>query len=285
MKTFTEPGKTLPDIFVMKALEKLKKINSEGKYICVGLDTDKSKIPSHLLKEDNPILEFNKQIIEATKNSAAAYKINFAFYENYGSEGMKILEETLSIIPIDLLTIADAKRGDIGNTSQMYAKSIYEYFNFDSSTINPLMGKDSVEPFLNYSKKLNFILALTSNSGSIDFQKMELSNGDKLYQWIIKKVREWNTALNCGIVFGATNLKELESNLEQIKELPLLIPGIGAQGGNLKELIGLLFSSNSQTYLINVSRGIIYKSDGFDFAEEAAKELNTLNNFIKETNQ
>jgi orotidine-5'-phosphate decarboxylase len=266
----------------MKATEKLVTVNANGKYICVGLDTNLEKIPSHLLTDKNPVLEFNRQIVEATKNSAAAYKINLAFYECNGTEGLKNLEETLALIPSDILTIADGKRGDIGNTSKMYANSIFERFNFDATTLNPLMGKDSLKPFIDYSDKLNFILALTSNSGSKDFQTEELKSGDKLYQLIIKKVLDWNEQLNCGLVFGATKLSELAENLNLIKNLPLLIPGIGAQGGDLNELSKILFSAYKKYFLINVSRGIIYKSGEVNFAEEAARELNALNTIIKE---
>lgn len=264
----------------MNAIKKLFNSNTGGKYVCVGLDTDLNKLPNHLLKEKNPVIEFNKQIIEATKSFAAAYKINLAFYECNGIEGLKNLEETLAAIPSDILTISDGKRGDIGNTSRMYAKSFFEHFNFDSATLNPLMGRDSLEPFLEYQDKLNFILALTSNPGSEDFQKAELKNGEKLYQYTIKKILEWNINSNCGLVFGATNLLELSDNLELIKNLPILIPGIGAQGGNLNELTKILFGFGLKYFLVNVSRSIIYKSYNENFAEEAASELVSLNKII-----
>jgi orotidine-5'-phosphate decarboxylase len=265
----------------MNALKKLYDANSDGKYICIGLDTDLKKIPEHLLLEKNPVLFFNKQIIEATKSNVAAYKINLAFYECYGTEGLKNLEGTLALIPSDILTIADGKRGDIGNTSKMYAKSFFEYFKFDSVTLNPLMGKDSLEPFLEYSEKLNFILALTSNPGSADFQKEEMKNGEKLFQLTIKKISEWNKNSNCGIVFGATNLNELSENIDLIKDLPTLFPGIGAQGGDFQGLTKTLFISGKTNFLVNVSRGIIYRSKSTDFAEEAARELVSLNEIAK----
>jgi len=267
----------------MEALKKLYNANTKGNYVCVGLDTDLKKIPKHLLIEKKPVAEFNRQIIEATKSYAAAYKINLAFYECYGTEGVKNLEETLRAIPSDILTIADGKRGDIGNTSQMYAMSFYEHFKFDSTTLNPLMGKDSLEPFLEYFDKLNFILALTSNPGSADFQKEQLKNGEKLYQYTIKKILEWNVNSNCGIVFGATNLKELSDNLHLIKNLPILIPGIGAQGGDLNELTETLFGAGINSFLVNVSRGIIYKCENENFAEEAAGELISLNEIINKS--
>lgn len=269
----------------MTAFEKLREINSRGKYICVGLDTELSKIPHYLAGEKNPVYEFNRQIVEATKNLAAAYKLNLAFYENDIFQSQKNLELTLALIPSDVLLIADGKRGDIGNTSRMYAESVFGRFKFDAATLNPLMGKDSLEPFLNYSDKLNFILALTSNPGSADFQKKELKNGSKLYQEIIKKVLEWNERSNCGIVFGATNLNELSENLDLIKTLPLLIPGVGAQGGNLNEVSKTLFSSKKNLFLINVSRGILYKSNNENFAMEARKELFGMNEALKASRQ
>ena len=264
----------------MKAIQKLNSANSLGKYICVGLDTDSGKLPPHLSATKNPVLKFNKSIIEATKDSAAAYKLNLAFYESDGISGLKNLEETLSFIPQEILIIADGKRGDIGNTSKFYAKSIYEHFKFDSATLNPYMGQDSLEPFLSYSDKLNFILALTSNPGSNDFQKQKLNSGNYLYQFVIETVHNWNKNLNCGIVFGATNVNELQKNVNIIKDLPLLIPGVGAQGGSIDDVTGILFSENKTTFLVNVSRGIIQKSTDEDFAEAANNELIILNKVI-----
>ncbi|MCW8822734.1 MAG: orotidine-5'-phosphate decarboxylase, partial [Ignavibacteriaceae bacterium] len=162
----------------------------------------------------------------------------------------------------------------------LYAKSIYEHFDFDSATLNPYMGKDSLEPFLSYTSKINFILALTSNPGSADFQKQQMKGGKYLYQCVIEKIHDWNKNLNCGIVFGATNINELKENLAVIKDLPLLIPGVGAQGGSLEDITRILFSGNKSSFLINVSRGIIQKSLGEDFAEAAKNELATLNKII-----
>lgn len=261
----------------MSSKEKLLKKNQEGKYICVGLDTDLFKIPQHLQSNVNPIFTFNKEIIEATKDFAAAYKINFAFYERDGAKGIEELEKTVSIIPKDILSIADAKRGDIGNTSTMYAKSIYDHFNFDSVTLHPYMGKDSLDPFLNYAEKLNFILVLTSNPGASDFEKLELKNGKFLYQKILEKVNEWNYKNNCGIVFGATKLDELKNNINSFGNLSVLLPGVGAQGGSIEEVVSIFKSENKKSYLINSSRGIIYKSSGKDFAEAARSEIKLLN--------
>jgi len=264
----------------MTAFQKLNSANESGKYICVGLDTDPKKLPSHLYSLKNPVVEFNKRIIESTKDTAAAYKLNLAFYESEGIAGLENLEETLSFIPDNILTIADGKRGDIGNTSSLYARSIFEHFKFDSATLNPYMGKDSLEPFLDYKEKMNFILALTSNPGSADFQKQQLKNGDFLYQEVIKKIHNWNKNSNCGIVFGATNLNELKENLDLIDDLPMLIPGVGAQGGSLQEVTKTLFTVKKYSFLINVSRGIVQKSLGEDFEKVAKNELLSLNQTI-----
>jgi len=266
----------------MNVKEKLNSASQSEKYICVGLDTDPKKLPPHLSSNKNPVLEFNKNIIESTKDLAGAYKLNLAFYESEGVKGLQNLEETLSFIPDNVLTIADGKRGDIGNTSSLYARSIFEHFNFDSTTLNPFMGFDSLEPFIDYKSKLNFILVLTSNPGAVHFQKQEMKNGNYLYQEVLKKIHSWNKDKNCGIVFGATNISELKDNLELIDELPMLIPGVGAQGGSIKEVCKTIFNSNKNLFLINSSRGIIHRSLGEDFAEAARDELFSLNKAISE---
>jgi orotidine-5'-phosphate decarboxylase len=266
----------------MNAKEKLNSANQSKKYICVGLDTDPKKLPSHLASNKNPVLEFNKRIINLTKDLAAAYKLNLAFYESEGVKGLQNLEETLSCIPDNVLTIADGKRGDIGNTSELYARSIFDHFNFDSTTLNPYMGFDSLEPFFNYKNKLNFILVLTSNPGSAHFQKQEMKNGNYLYQEVLKKIHSWNKDKNCGIVFGATNISELKDNLDLIDNLPMLIPGVGAQGGKLADVCTSIFNSNKESFLINSSRGIIHKSLGEDFAKAAREELSSLNKAISQ---
>jgi orotidine-5'-phosphate decarboxylase len=265
----------------MNACELLFKKNYEGKFICVGLDTDINKIPSHFKSSPESIFNFNKIIIESTADSAAAYKLNFAFYEKYGESGFEILKRTIDIIPDDLLIIGDAKRGDIGNTSTMYADSIFNYFSCDACTINPYMGEDSVKPFLEFQDKLVFILALTSNPGANNFEKMKLESGNYLYQEVINKVNEWNSFNNCGIVFGATQVEELKNNLSLINNLPVLLPGVGAQGGSLEEVVHCFRQAERTNFLINVSRGIIYKSREADFAAVAAEELNTLNAKVK----
>ncbi len=265
----------------MNALEKLNSKNSEGKFICVGLDTDFNKIPTQYKESTNPLFEFNREIIENTSHSAAAYKLNFAFYENSGPKGFEELKKTIEIIPGDILIIGDAKRGDIGNTARMYADSIFNYFGCDASTINPYMGDDSVRPFLEFENKLNFILTLTSNPSSVDFEKLKIENGGYLYQQVIKKIAVWNNNKNCGIVFGATHPEELNNNIELIGALPVLLPGVGAQGGSLEDTLHVFSKANRLNFLINVSRGIIYKSSGEDFASAAAEELNILNTKVK----
>lgn len=266
----------------MTSREKILKINDDGKFICVGLDTDLKKIPAFLLKEKNPVLAFNKAIIESTKDYAAAYKINFAFYEQNGAKGFEELEKTLQLIPTNVLSIADAKRGDIGNTSKMYARSVYDHFGFDSVTLNPYMGKDSLEPFLEYEDKINFILILTSNPGANDFEKLKLFDGNYLYQNILDRTNQWNTKKNCGIVFGATKITELKDSINSFGDLTVLLPGVGAQGGSIEEISNLFKSKNRKNYIVNVSRGIIYKSSTEQFAIYAQNEIINLNKIASE---
>ncbi|MBK6912429.1 MAG: orotidine-5'-phosphate decarboxylase [Ignavibacteriales bacterium] len=264
----------------MTAQEKFKKNIIEKKFICVGLDTDPDKLPDHIKKKKDAVFEFNKQIIEATYKNIAAYKINFAFYERYGSKGFDSLLRTVNEIPKDILIIGDAKRGDIGNTSDMYAKALYDHFGFDASTLHPLMGEDSLQPFLNYTNKINFLLALTSNHGASDFEKLKLDSGQFVYQRIIEKANHWNKNKNIGIVFGATQLSELKENINSFDDLYVLLPGVGAQGGSLAEVVREFKNVLSFNFLINVSRGIIYKSTGVDFASAANQELCKMNDQI-----
>ncbi len=261
----------------MTSQQKISSKNNEGKFICVGLDTDISKIPLFLQDDPDGVFKFNQAIIEATKEYAAAYKINFAFYERAGSEGINELERTVELIPDSILSIADAKRGDIGNTSEMYAKSIYEHFNFDAVTLHPYMGKDSLQPFLDFSDKMNYVLVLTSNPGANDFEKLELKDGKLVYQKVLESVNNWNTNNNCGIVFGATKIDDLKSCINDFGNLSVLLPGVGAQGGSLQEVSSVFKNNNRKNYLVNVSRGIIYKSSKADFAEAAQNEIIQLN--------
>ena len=268
------------EIIMQTALEKLNSKFENGFHICVGLDTDINKIPKHLLNQPNPVYEFNKIIIENTAEHAAAYKINFAFYERDGIKGIENILKTLELIPEDVLKIADAKRGDIGNTSQMYAESIFEYYNFDSVTLHPYMGYDSLNPFLSYSDKLNFVLALTSNRGSADFEKLRLDDGKFLFQKVIERVNDWNKDGNCGIVFGATNLDELSENLQNFKNLPVLLPGVGAQGGNLKEIVKVFKNQAKLDYLINISRALLYNDDTEQFGNSVLQGIKQYNRTV-----
>lgn len=266
---------------ITNAVEKLNLKCETNLHICVGLDTDIKKVPVHLRKKSNPVLEFNRSIIDATKNSAAAYKINFAFYEKDGLAGLNNLIETVKYIPDEILIIGDAKRGDIGNTSRMYAQAVFEHFNCDAVTLHPYMGFDSIEPFASYKDKLNFILALTSNEGADDFEKQTMHDGNLLFQNVIKKIHEWNENKNCGLVFGATQIDELKENIELIGELPVLLPGIGAQGGSLEDVANVFSTMNKNNYLVNVSRALIYCSAEKDFADKITMEIRRLNETVK----
>lgn len=261
----------------MKSIHKILTNNKSGKFVCVGLDSDINKIPKFLQKDKDAVFKFNSAIVEATKDYAAAYKINFAFYEQNGSKGFSELERTIELIPANALSIADAKRGDIGNTSEMYARSVYEHFRFDAVTLNPYMGKDSLQPFLDYQDKLNFILVLTSNPGADDFEKLLLKNGKYFYQQILEKINEWNNNKNCGIVFGATKIEELKTNINSFGSLSVLLPGVGAQGGSMSDVKKVFSTNNRDNYIVNVSRSIIYKSNQEDFAEAARNEIILLN--------
>lgn len=265
----------------MEAREKLQENFDKGLHICVGLDTDIKKIPGFLLSSKNPIIEFNKIIIESTAVHAASYKLNFAFYEVNGSKGFDDIAETLELIPEHVLTIADAKRGDIGNTSQMYAQSIFEQLKFDAVTLHPYMGSDSLSPFIQYQDKLNFILALTSNEGANDFEKIKLANNKLLFQQIIETVNEWNIKKNCGIVFGATKLKELEENINSFNSMPVLLPGVGAQGGSLEDVARTFSSRNLNNYLVNISRALLYIDDTPDLGSSVTKAIKDLNSSIE----
>jgi orotidine-5'-phosphate decarboxylase len=241
-------------------------IETKRSLLCIGLDTDPEKIPEFLRSEfENPVLEFNKRIIKATKDYTVAYKINTAFYEAEGSYGWFNLEETIKLIPQDCFIIADAKRADIGNTSEMYARAFFQKLKADALTIAPYMGKDSVTPFLNYPDKWVIILALTSNKGSHDFQYLKLENENKLlYQQVLSKSKEWGTDENMMYVVGATHPQEIVSIRKIVPDHFLLVPGVGSQGGDLE---GILENGINKNYglLINVSRAVIYASDKEDF--------------------
>lgn len=253
----------------MNKQQLLEQIRIKKSFLCVGLDADIEKIPSFLLGLEDPIFEFNKRIIDATKDYCVAYKPNIAFYEAMGAKGWESLAKTIDYIPTEIFTIADAKRGDIGNTSAMYAKTFFETYNFDSVTIAPYMGSDSVQPFLNQEGKWAIVLALTSNQGAYDFQFEELKSGEKLFEKVLKRTSRWGSDGNMMYVVGATKAESLSEIRKIIPNHFLLVPGVGAQGGSLEEVCkhGL---NDEVGLLINSSRGIIYASKGEDFAEAAS---------------
>lgn len=252
-------------------------------YLCVGLDTDPRKIPSHLLSESDPVFAFNKAIIDATADLAVAYKPNIAFYEAQGPRGWESLQKTLDHIPADCFTIADAKRGDIGNTSDLYARTFFDLtaagLSFDSVTVAPYMGHDSVTPFLAYEGKWVILLALTSNPGSVDFQRQAIQNqsveGQPLFENVIQTAQKWAGPDQLMFVVGATHAEDLSRIRQLAPDNFLLVPGVGAQGGSLEEVSrrGL---TKAGGLLVNASRSILYASSGTDFAEQARAEAQVL---------
>ena len=254
----------------MNKQELINQIKLKKSFLCIGLDTDIQKIPEHLLKFDDPVFEFNKQIIDSTKDLCVAYKLNTAFYESNGINGWKSLMKTIEYIPKNIFSIADAKRGDIGNTSKMYAKTFFETMDFDSITVNPYMGSDSVEPFLDFNNKWVILLALTSNKGSEDFQNFSNQSNVKLYQQVLEKSMNWSDDSKIMYVVGATKSDSLKEIRKIIPDHFLLIPGVGAQGGSLDDVVK--FGMNKDCgLLINSSRSIIYAGHGENFAENARK--------------
>lgn len=260
----------------------IEQIRGKQSFLCVGLDTDLKKIPQHLLSEPDPVFAFNKAIIDATKDYTVAYKPNLAFYESMGIAGLVSLKKTMEYLrglTPSVFTIADAKRGDIGNTSQQYAKAFLSPdgdFNFDSMTIAPYMGEDSVVPFTTYEGKWVILLALTSNKGAFDFQFIRNSeNGRQLFETVLETSKKWGNPDNMMYVVGATKADMLETIRSIVPHSFLLVPGVGAQGGSLAEVCkyGL---NNDCGLLVNSSRGIIYASQGEDFAERAAEEARKL---------
>jgi orotidine-5'-phosphate decarboxylase len=251
----------------------VEQIHKKKSFLCVGLDTDFLKIPKHLLDFKDPVFEFNKQIIDATHEFTVAYKPNTAFYEALGVKGWMALEKTISYINEnypDIFTIADAKRGDIGNTSGMYAKAFFEDLNFDSVTVAPYMGKDSVEPFLSYENKITILLALTSNSGAFDFQTLSVAD-TVLYKKVLEVSLSWKNSKNLMYVVGATKASFLKEIRNIVPHNFFLVPGVGAQGGSLEEVCK--YGMNEVVgLLVNSSRGILYASDKVDFALRAKEE-------------
>lgn len=258
--------------------ELIKNIKSKQSFLCVGLDSDIKKLPAHLSSEPNPIFAFNKAIIDATAPYAVAYKPNMAFYESLGAKGWTALEETVSYIQNnypDQFIIADAKRGDIGNTSTLYARSFFEHLGVDAITVAPYMGRDSVSPFLGYDSKWVVLLALTSNKGSYDFQLTEDKNGKRLFENVIETSQQWASDKEMMYVVGATQGKMFADIRKIAPNHFLLVPGVGAQGGSLEEVAKYGMNSDCGL-LVNSSRGIIYASSGTDFAEAAAREARIL---------
>lgn len=262
----------------MNKQQLIKQIKDKKTFLCVGLDTDLKKIPQHLLKEEDPIFTFNKAIIDATADYCVAYKPNLAFYEAFGVKGMVSFEKTITYLKENYpqhFIIADAKRGDIGNTSAMYARTFFEEYGIDSVTVAPYMGEDSVSPFLGYEGKWVILLALTSNRGSYDFQLTEDSKGERLFEKVLRVSQQWGNDENMMYVVGATQGKMFEDIRKIVPHHFLLVPGVGAQGGSLQEVCRYGMISDCGL-LVNSSRGIIYASHGEDFAEvarEKAREL------------
>ena len=257
----------------MTTQQLVNQIKRKKSFLCIGLDVDLTKIPTHLLQEEDPIFAFNKAIIDATHHLCVAYKPNTAFYEAYGIKGWKSLEKTIKYINEkhpEIFTIADAKRGDIGNTSTMYAKAFFEDLAFDSVTVAPYMGKDSVEPFLAFKNKHTIMLALTSNQGAFDFQTLSVNNNE-LYKEVLKVSKNWKNSENLMYVVGATKAEYFTEIRKIVPDSFLLVPGVGAQGGNLQDVCKHGMNKNIGL-LINSSRGIIYASNTQNFAEAAANK-------------
>lgn len=264
----------------MTRSELFEQIKKKQSYLCVGLDTDLSKVPRHLLSEDDPIFEFNRQIIDATREYAVAYKPNVAFYEAHGAKGWESLQKTVNYIPSEVFTIADAKRGDIGNTSALYAKAFFDQLSFDSITVAPYMGQDSVTPFLRDGKWV-ILLVHTSNPGSADFQlTISKDSNKRLFEEVIEKSATWATADNMMYVVGATRADKLTEIRALAPDHFFLVPGVGAQGGSLEE-VSKYGMNNQCGLLVNSARGIIYASSGEDFAEVAGKEAKKLHEEMK----
>lgn len=261
----------------MKTQQLIDQIHKKKSFLCIGLDVDLDKIPKHVLKGEDPIFAFNKSIIDATHQLCVAYKPNIAFYEAYGLKGWKALEKTIDYLNEshpEIFTIADAKRGDIGNTSSRYAKAFLEDLGFDSITVAPYMGRDSVEPFLEIKDKHTILLALTSNQGALDFQTLKVNNQD-LFKEVIKVSKTWKNSENLMYVVGATKAEYFAEIRKLIPDSFLLVPGVGAQGGSLQEVCKYGMNANVGL-LVNSSRGIIYASGKDDFAEAAATKAKAL---------
>jgi orotidine-5'-phosphate decarboxylase len=248
--------------------ELYQQIITKQSFLCIGLDPELEKLPPHLLQYDDPVLEFTKAIIEATQDLCVAYKPNLAFFEAMGLKGWPVLAQTMACIPDNIFTIADAKRGDIGNTSRLYAQAFFEQFDFDAITVAPYMGEDSVTPFLGFPNKWVILLALTSNTGSQDFQFTPQENDEPLFEKVIRRSGTWGTAQNMMYVVGATHPEQLGLIRKIVPDHFLLVPGLGAQGGELASICQ--YGMNNRVgLLVNASRAILYAGNGLDFAERA----------------
>jgi orotidine-5'-phosphate decarboxylase len=264
----------------MTFTERLRAVQrTQGSLLCVGLDTDPGKLPAHLGSADNPVVEFNKRLIDATHDLVCAYKINLAFYEALGEAGWSTIQHTLEHIPKEIITIADGKRADIGNSSERYATSLFTGMGFSSCTVAPYMGSDSLEPFFKHEERGVFVLAVTSNAGARDFQYLKV-RGKPLYEHVIARVRKWNIHENCGLVVGATRPKELQRIRSLAPTMPLLIPGIGAQGGSVRSAVRHGCDKQGDLAVINASRSILYASSGADFTSAARSTAVTLRDEI-----
>ncbi len=255
----------------MKREELIAQIRDKKSFLCIGLDADLNRLPAHLLEKDRAVLAFNEAIVEATQDLCVAYKINTAFYEARGAAGWRDLKDTLALIPENILTIADAKRADIGNTSAQYAKAFFEELGADALTLAPYMGRDSIAPFLAYPNKWSILLGLTSNPGSEDFQLLSLQEGDSLYEKVLEKASSWAGPEQLMFVVGATRPDKLAKIRSRLPDYFFLIPGVGAQGGSL-QAVARAGMSSQVGLLVNSSRGIIYAGSGENFADEARKQ-------------
>lgn len=266
----------------MNFKQKLTAIShNNNSLVCIGLDVDKEKMPKFLFESSkHPYLEFNKSIIDSTKDLVCAYKLNMAFYEVLGTEGFELLKKTIKHIPKDVVVILDGKRNDIGNTARKYAQTLFETLSADAITVNPYLGKDGVAPFLEYKDKCSFILCRTSNASAGDFQDLAVSE-TLLYQIVAKKIKEWDENDNCGAVVGATYPEELKTIRSILgDEIPILIPGIGKQGGDVEKTIKNGTNSKGELAVINSSRGIIFAGDDEDFATVSRKKAISLRDEI-----
>jgi|YelNatPaOPRAMG01_1025707.scaffolds.fasta_scaffold04139_3 orotidine-5'-phosphate decarboxylase len=263
------------------SFDKLSKaILDQHSFLCIGMDPSTEKIPEFLFEFENPVLEFNTRIIDATKDIASAYKLNTAFYEALGERGWSTFAETVAHVPDHLYVIADAKRSDIGNSARYYAKAFFEYFNVDAVTVNPYMGYDSVEPFLSYDGKDVFMLVLTSNRGAKDFQLIDIG-GKKFYEVVLERLVEWNSKKNIGAVVGATNFEYLLDIRKRYPDIPLLVPGVGTQGGGVEEA-ALVARNGEAPILVNVGRDIIFSGSDENFADKVREKALYYSTILKE---